>query len=520
MGVGLSDADADHRLLAGLEKQGPPHLAALPGPFVLAFVHAAEKRVMLARDRLGRRRLFYEVSQDGLRWSPSLLELSRERLQFDEEGLQEVLAYRWSQGGRTIFPGVSQLQPGSVVWIDSAGTVSGEEFWTLPLDGDEPVQTMAEWVDRTGRALDQGMARVLDGAKWPFALLSGGVDSSLLAAVGSRVRPDLVAVTPTWVDRPDPELPRAIRFASHLGIEHRVLKIEEADIARATPKAVAFFGGPIRDYHMIVLSLVYERMAGSGHDLVLHGQAADTLFGPGHIGHACRLERKRRWLELCPQPVLGWLAGALPGQTRRGERLKLLLRYDAQTAMKRHQRLTHRDSVRGRCLELLAERDPRPELLARVDWDGPMEDVIQVLDFYQGTISHMVTSTAISEPFGITMGYPFLTPEVLDVVRVLPRQYKTLGGDAKPVLKALGARFYPSEWMHEPKLGFPTPMVSWIRGALRPWIENALTQGSRTRTLLGDTLVDSLSLPDDFELIWTLACLEEVLRQVTPADRA
>ena len=101
--------------------------------------------------------------------------------------------------------------------------------------------------------------------------------------------------------------------------------------------------------------------------------------------------------------------------------------------------------------------------------------------------------------------------DVLDVALALPDPYKTLNGQTKPIMKELGSRTYPRSWAQAKKLGFPTPKVAWMKGELAPWMERMLGSGSWSRAVLGVDLVDDLRLPADYELLWTLAGLEELL---------
>jgi len=128
----------------------------------------------------------------------------------------------------------------------------------------------------------------------------------------------------------------------------------------------------------------------------------------------------------------------------------------------------------------------------------------------------MATLSAISSPVDLTVDYPFLTPEVLNLTMPMPDVLKTREGNTKPILKELAARYYPRDWVMAPKLGFPTPTVEWLQGPLASWVEERLGPGRFSRMLLGDQTIDSLALPEDFELIWTLANLEEFLDLAFP----
>jgi asparagine synthase (glutamine-hydrolysing) len=514
-----SDRSLADRLPDGPQSELGSILADLPGPFTLVATRADTGDTTLARDRLGRERIFFGTGAGEVRFGPGLVGLARglDTPALSAEGLCEVLAYRWSQGTRTVVAGVGQVPPGGLVRLDPRGRLPDRtHFWTLPVRPEPAVAPMAWWVDRAEAALGEGVGRVLKGARRPFVLLSGGVDSSLLAAVGHGQRPDLVAVTPTWEGAHNPELDRARAFAGHLGIEHRVMVFRASDAAAFAPRAVRLFGGAVRDFHMMVLAWVFEQMGDEGFDLVLHGQAADTIFGSGNLRFRANYSAKRRWLGVLPAGAWSGLGGLLPERSGALGRLRYLLTTDLETAVRRRQRLLHRPELRRRHARWLAERDPVAGVTERMPRDGSPESRVQVLDFYQGTVSHMATLTAMARPSGIAMGYPFLTPEVLDVALALPDAYKERDGLPKPVARDLGARHYPRDWVEAPKLGFPTPTVRWLRGPLGPWVAERLGPGSWTRRTFGDPTVDALSPERDFELIWTLAGLEEFLLDAFP----
>ena len=154
------------------------------------------------------------------------------------------------------------------------------------------------------------------------------------------------------------------------------------------PWAIAHFGGPIRDYHMIMLAWVYEQLAPEGFDLVLHGQSADTFFGAGNIGHVAKFGTKRKWLDPFPSSILNGLAGLLPETTEFGKRLAALLTMDGETALRRRHRLPHRKTLRRQAPKWLAERNPSLGAMERVPPVASEPVRIQLSDYYQGTISH------------------------------------------------------------------------------------------------------------------------------------
>ena len=128
----------------------------------------------------------------------------------------------------------------------------------------------------------------------------------------------------------------------------------------------------------------------------------------GNIGFSENFARKRRRLGFVPQALLSAGARLLPGGETLLGRLRYLLSTDVETAVRRRQRLLHRPGLRNQHPQWLAERDPVPAVLSRVPRGAQERTRIQVVDFYQGTVSHMVTLSSIATPAGVTLGYPFL----------------------------------------------------------------------------------------------------------------
>ena len=295
-------------------------LAAAIGPFVAGFDEVGTGRAVLARDRLGWKRAFFRHGSERPEVGIHLLDMAgTARTEgLSESAVREMFTFRWNVGRETLLAGVEQVLPGQTVRFEGGRGSHVGPYWSLPIAPTEPVRPMEWWADEAEAALHASLEGVLRNSKQPAVLLSGGVDSSLLAAVSLQQRKDIVAISPTWDGLDDPEIERAKAFAEHIGIEHRIMTFSSEDVAEFTPATIKFTGGPLRDFHMMVLAWVFRELGEAGFDLVLHGQAADALFGSGFLRFFNNFAAKRQRIRWLPSGLRATLASGLSGRGPRG----------------------------------------------------------------------------------------------------------------------------------------------------------------------------------------------------------
>ncbi len=495
--------------------------AGLDGPFVAALHDPALSALTLLRGPLGRLPLYYHRGSVGeLSWSTRLGPLLEavETPRVAREALCEVLDTRWTVGDRALVEGVEQVLAGSAVrfawtgggWEREDAVVADVRFAPPDPGRLAPVADgeVAALTGRVGEALSAAVAKALVDAERPAVLLSGGVDSSLLAALALAVRPDIVALTPTWTDHPDREIDRALRYAGHLGVAHEVIPLADDEIARAAPAFVRHLERPPRDYWAVALYAALAKVEGR-FDVILHGEGADTLFGNGRIARIRNVLRKWRLLRYVP--ARNALARPLRRRNGWARRLGEMLVTDPDRAVLRVFALPAPDRLRERAPELFTDRMPEA-VLARA-WDAAEEPYARSQRFALHTSgqAHLRELTAMEDALGFRFECPFLASGVLAVAATLPNGVKLRGEETKPLLRLLSARYFPDSWGREPKLGFPTPRSGWLTGSLADWVARGLGPESVGRALLGSE-IERLDPVADHELVWTLVTLDETAR--------
>jgi len=373
---------------------------------------------------------------------------------------------------------------------------------------------MELWADRVEAGLDACFASLRRRYEDVAILLSGGVDSSLVALKAARSGfRSCVAFTARWPGD-NPELEAAATVARHIGIEHRIIDIKESYIDESFPQIVWRLEEPPRHYNSFVLAKLFAEASGR-FDTLLSGHAADVLFGPPGIIELELFRRKLRTLALLPNKLKRRMASLLrDSEQPRVVRLKKYLELDEHQFAQRYFQI-HYPGPRGR----LGPPDPSRRSIEK--FYDPHEDAserFQRFDLYTFNQSHTQVYERLGAPENVVVTTPFLGPEIVEIAERLPSKLKADGRIAKPVLKSLAARYFPREWIYRPNQGFPTPTIRWLKGPLRGWKRVLFDDRMAVRDFLDAAKYGEPDVDRHYEAIWTAMTLELFCRQFVDGE--
>jgi asparagine synthase (glutamine-hydrolysing) len=485
---------------------------------VIARLESGE--VTLVRDRFGSRPLFFGRCPAGIAWASEIKNLLPllEGLEIDREGLRQAIHYRFVIG-ETLLRGVSQVLPASYVRFAPGMDPVELRYWRLEFEPGNAGDGLDAWADRADAGLDAYMRRLKESHSSVGILLSGGVDSSLLAlkAKQAGIR-NCIALTARWPGE-NPELDLAIAVAKHIGIEHQIVDVDEARFEALLPWIVWRQEELPRHFNSLVLAGLFE-FAGARFETILHGHSADAMFGPPDAAAISVFNRRRRILGVMPQPLRRLLAARLPyNDNPRIRRLRQYLELDEHGYLKSGFAVEYgRARAPVKDIHFLP-RGPSPRVLEQFyDARDPAVERMQRLDLYSFNQSHFAVLDRLSAPFGIPVATPFLSPEMLAVARELPSQVKAMGTLTKPVLKRLMARSFPHEWVYRAKTGFPTHTTRWLNQPLGRWRLMLAEERTRSRGLLSLRRKRKADVGPHYEAVWSSICLELFCRQFLDGD--
>jgi asparagine synthase (glutamine-hydrolysing) len=468
------------------EERGADCVRALRGMFAFALWDRRQRRLLLARDRVGKKPLLYALRGGDLSFASELkglLAVPGLAGDLDLESLDEYLASGYIPHPHSIYRGIAKLPPGhTLCW--QGGEIRVEPYWGLEFSAKAPLGP-AEAAEQA-EALLRDAVKVRLMSEVPLGvLLSGGVDSSLVVALMSELAGEPVRTFSIGFEGdPADELPAAREVAERFGTRHTEFTVRP-ELAAVLPRLARTYDEPFADSSALPSLLVCE-VARRAVTVALNGDGGDENFA-GYTRYrraAAAADTARRHAEL----VRGHFALApAPAWRRRARRaLRRVLVPDAEAAVApdyfdgAERWALYRPEVRAALVprrthavleawEAAAPlRHPLDRMLAiDVSWYLP-DDLLYKMDM--ASMAHSLEARS-----------PFLDHRLLEFTAGLPAGVKCPGGELKGLLKRVAARRLGDDFIRRPKRGFAPPLAAWLRGEVRELAEDLLL-GSGRRT--------------------------------------
>ncbi len=454
-------------------------LKACVGMFALAAYDKSERKLFLARDRMGEKPLYYGTCGKTFLFGSELRALRAHpdfRGEVDKDALAAYFALVYVPEPLSIYRGIRKLPAAHFLEVDVTGRHGNPvPYWNMrdvvPFTGSH-----REAVERLEKLLGDAVAKQMVADVPLGAFLSGGIDSSvitaLMAARGDRVRTFTIGFDEPGHDESGP----AEAVARHLKTDHTTVRLTGKDALAEVPDLARVYDEPFADSSQLPTILV-TRTARAHVTVALSGDGADELFG-GYNRH-----------------VLSSKIMGIPGMLRfmgsavlHGMPDGLLNRASAKRAAQ--VRKLAGALAQGSWAELYRYYISTPDhasVLPLPDThgvDGMMER--DLLEYLPGDILTKVDRASMA--VSLEVRAPFLDHRVVEFARSLPLSSKVHGGVGKCVLRDVLARHVPRALTDRPKSGFEVPLDRWLRGELRPWAEELLRPESFSHGLFDPTL--------------------------------
>ena len=265
------------------EEHGDDFVTHLNGQFAMALWDARRQRLLLARDRVGIRPLYYTQVGGRLIFASevkALFALPQVPRGLDVAGLASVFSYWSVPAPCTVFEGVLSLPPGHVLAIDAQGSRTSR-YWDWPFAGaTTPAWSDQRWADELHELLVDAVRLQLRADVPVGAYLSGGLDSSIITTIiRSRSETPLRSFSLTFEDAEFDEREHQQALVDKLGTEHSAIEASKADIAAAFPRMVRHAESPVVRTAPVPMMLLADSVRAAGYKVVLTGEGADEAFG-------------------------------------------------------------------------------------------------------------------------------------------------------------------------------------------------------------------------------------------------
>jgi asparagine synthase (glutamine-hydrolysing) len=485
-------------VLHGYAQWGEGFVTRLNGMFGFAIWDARQQTLLVGRDRLGIKPIYW--LQDGRRVAfaseaKALLELDGVAREIDSTALAAYLELGYVPAPLCMLRGIRKLPIASILKVNARGA-SIHSYWQPPTAVDTSVQPQ-EWVARVRQRLEESVRMQMVSDVPIGAFLSGGIDSSAVLAFMSRhssapVKTYSIGFDGGAAERFYNELDHAREVARLFGTDHHEILVKP-DVVQLLPKLLWHMDEPIADSAFVTTYLVSE-FARRDVKVILSGVGGDELFG----GYRRYLgEHYMRYLRWLPQPAkrgAAWLADMLPSDRHSkwlnysrlaknfvgAAALPFAERYrsyvgvfapDAGTQLMLAPPAQRFDAIAS-AFEASGGQDPLARMFA-VDAHTQLPDDLLML-------TDKMTMAASLE-----CRVPLLDHELVELAAQIPAVAKVAGGELKSLMKKALADVLPREVLYRPKRGFGAPMGAWLKGALAEMLDGALSQRSiQSRGLL------------------------------------
>jgi asparagine synthase (glutamine-hydrolysing) len=460
------------------EELGPACVERLRGMFAFAIWDARRRRLLLARDRLGIKPLYYACPANSIVFGSeikSVLSAADVPAEPDPRGLRRYLTYRHPYGDGTMFKDVRQLPPGHVLVADASGTTV-TRYWDVP-EGSAPARD-GDSRDRFLSLLEESVRLRMISDVPLGSFLSGGLDSSAVTSLMARHSDRVRTFSIGFVPGEENELSWARVVADRVHAEHHEYVLGSEDFFTLMGRLVWHQDEPMMFPASIPLYLL-SRESKQNATVMLAGEGADELMA-GYSGNV-RGYWMRRARGYLPSAALA-LAGRLPRGNRVRSAAAQLALDDTDSILAAFRISGSRRAAAACRLPLPAHEADDAALLDEVGFTrrrrGTYLDGLLYFQLKTYLVALLMKQDKMSMAASIETRVPFLDHHLVEFVWPLADDQKIRGGRGKDLLRRAARGLVPDEIIDRPKQGFPVPIARWLRQPKNPFIDVLLDPGT------------------------------------------
>ncbi len=472
-------------ILHAYEEFGDGCVSHLRGMFGFAIWDRRKRRLLLARDRLGVKPVYYYRNGRYLAFASeikSLLEIPSIPREVDPNAFDMYLALRYVPGPRTMFKNIFRLQPGHILVADDSG-VHISKYWDIDYPDQEP-HPQEYLLERFRELLDESV-RLRLVAEVPLGIfLSGGLDSSaILASMSAMASGERVKSFSVGYEAAGPAEESANEFeyarlaSRSFASEHYEYRLDASGFADFLPELVRYLDEPLADPSCIPLYFI-SKLAREHITVVLSGEGADEILaGYGIYGRMLALNQLRGrsggLARLAP-----WIARLFPS-----EKLRHYVRMSGQPLEARYRGVSRGFRAEGMRRLIGKGRTERAELRLGGVFGGffntvkdatPLDQMLYVDTKIWLPDDLLIKADKMTMANGLELRVPFLDHKLVEFAATLPNAAKICGKGGKTLLRTAMRGILPGAIIDRPKKGFPIPIASWLRTTLREFTRDHL----------------------------------------------
>ncbi len=512
-------------LLLLYQKCGTSFLTDLEGMFVFAIYDQQTRTLFAARDRAGKKPLYYYKDNEKLVFASELNCLkSQLPLQINHHHLYGYLRSGSMYGSQTPYHNVTELPAGSFLVVDCESLkVTEQKWWSISAfykkEGNDDFGTAVEKVEQM---LDASVKRRVESSDLEVgSFLSGGIDSGLVTAIASKYNSNLKTFTVSFAGEYD-EAPLAKLVAEKYNTNHTEIRIDFTDLKNDLEKIIGNYGEPFFDSSAIP-SYYVSKEAKKYVTVILNGDGADELFG----GYRRYVPFAKYDFFKSPAAISS-IAGAarkiLPAPVSKKSKYNYLYRLTSLASKRSLETYLsagvdifedYEHNIISDGEDYLADMRTDFDEIVTSDMSGLKK--IMNMDFNSNLFSDLLVKMDIANMAHSLEGRsPFLSKELLEYVPALNDSFKINSGTTKYLLRTLAKNYLPETLLGQPKRGFEIPLRHWVNNELKEIVHDylssptALTRQFVKKDFIESLLSDTIKMPPEkrAKILWTLTCME------------
>ena len=486
-------------------EEGERMLARLNGIFTVAFFDRRTGDMLVARDALGVKPLYYTANERGVAFCSEikgLLDLVPEARELDPVALHRYLSFLWCPGEGTPLKAVRKLLPGEAMVLRGGKITRRWTWYQLPaFRGVRADLNEQQSIEGTAAHVRRAVERQMVADVPVGAFLSGGLDSSAVVAFAREQAADLQCFTIRQVGGAEQgvadDLPYAERVAKHLGVRLHTVEIDASRMAGDIERMVWQLDEPLADPAPLNVLYICELARQNGMKVLLSGAGGDDLFTGYRRHRALELQRYWDWM---PRGVRGLIESTTARLDQRKAWARRLAKFANGAGLDGDERIANYfrwsreadlhalySSETRRAIGSATALDPMIDFMRPLPADThPLERMLALEQRFFLSDHNLPYTDKMSMAVGVEVRVPLLDLELVEFAARIPPGVKQRGGVGKWVFKKAMEPYLPHDVIYRPKSGFGAPLRQWMRGDLRELVGDLLGPESIRRRGLCD----------------------------------
>ncbi|MCE3074938.1 asparagine synthase (glutamine-hydrolyzing) [Chryseobacterium gwangjuense] len=463
---------------------GTSMFAKLDGMFAICIVDLEQQKILLGRDRVGLKPLFYSKNKNGLIWASEIKALLKNEFikpEINWNGVYTNFLFQTTLAPETCFQHIFSLEPGSFMSVDLRNQeIVKEKFWELSLKTDSSISEN-EAIQKIDALLAESVSEQLHADVPVASMMSGGIDSTLITSKSKPFKKDINAFTISY-QFSEEEVENASLVAQKLNIDHHVKKVNDEEVLAQLTENIQHFEEPYSSLEVLMNAAEYAKNL--GFKVVLSGNGADELFAG--YSHSLKL---KKWLFL---KNFNGIRYFIFTKDQFSKKVKNYFSQDTMFDFFRQSQVGMKPAEAKSVFKANIFKHINPDL--KQYHLSETKDYVGYFEYdmkYSLSSHHVFRDDLSAMKYGVEFRYPYLSNELIDFVSSLPENLRYNGIQNKPLLRKVAEKYLPEEVLKMPKKGFSFPLSYFIKSEekIRDFIKDNL-ENLKKRNFFNADVID------------------------------